>query len=97
MLLELFGARRFVCLPEGLVRTGGLFARQVRGPLLTSRLRWLELTLAGQEVRAGALAAAGFMPPLGREAWVDLVERDRILGERGPAVAGTVPDPPGLR
>jgi nucleoside-diphosphate-sugar epimerase len=91
-LLELFGGRRFVRLPERAVRAGVLLARRTQSPSWVSRLRWLELTLAGQGIRAEALAATGFVPPLGRGAWFDMVEQHRILGDPRPGVAGAVAD-----
>lgn len=91
-LLELFGARRFVRLPKGLVRAGVVVARGVRAPGMTARLRWLELTLAGQEVDAAALATTAFDLPLGRDAWVDLVEQERLPADVSPTIGGTIRD-----
>ncbi len=53
-------------------------------------MRWLELTLAGQRVQAEALAARGFSPPMGRDAWVDMVEQDRLLGDLASPVSGPI-------
>ncbi len=92
-LLELFGARRFLRLPEGLVRAGVVVAGGVRAPGMTARLRWVELILGGQEIDAAALAAVGFEVPLGRDAWVDLVEQERLPADVSPTMA-RIPDSP---
>lgn len=70
-LLELFGARRIVSLPPR--ATDAILAQLGRltrpSPYLTSRLRWLELLLRGQEVNATTLTNAGFTGPVGGEGW----------------------------
>ena len=80
-LLELFGARRIVSLPEGMARMAvGTAARlAARSPGLTGRLRRGELVLQGQGVRAEVLEAAGFRPPFGHDRWEELV-RDQQPG-----------------
>jgi len=95
-LLELFGARRFVPIPERLVRAGLRLAGNVHAPELASRLRWLELTLAGQGIHAEALAASGFVLPLGRDAWARMVEQELLRGDLRAAVPAPIPDS-GLR
>jgi nucleoside-diphosphate-sugar epimerase len=77
-LLELFGARRTVPVPPSLVDVAlaPLAATAGAVPKLVSRLRWLELVLQGQGVRAEKLLAAGFEPPCGLDAWRALVEHE---------------------
>jgi hypothetical protein len=85
-LLGLFGARRTVSLPSGPFRAAIDLAAcsATRSPKLTARLRRVEVLLLGQGVRAEALAAAGFRPPVGREGWEELAH-----AERAGVVAGT--------
>jgi nucleoside-diphosphate-sugar epimerase len=78
-LWEIFGARRMVSVPERLAQASLRTAARVAGsrPQLTARLRWAELALVGQGVRAEALPSAGFQPPFGEERWAALVAEER--------------------
>jgi nucleoside-diphosphate-sugar epimerase len=78
-LWEIFGARRVVSVPERPARASLRTAARLAGsqPRLTARLRWIELALAGQSVRAEALPSAGFQPPFGAEGWEALAAEER--------------------
>ncbi|HEX2272384.1 MAG TPA: NAD-dependent epimerase/dehydratase family protein, partial [Acidimicrobiales bacterium] len=73
-LLELFGARRIVPVPERLADAGlDLLARSTaRSARLTGHLRRAEVVVRGQGVQASALANAGFRPPCGLQHWEEL-------------------------
>ncbi|HEX2273333.1 MAG TPA: NAD(P)-dependent oxidoreductase, partial [Acidimicrobiales bacterium] len=73
-LLELFGARRIVAVPERLADAGlDLLARSTaRSARLTGHLRRAEVVVRGQGVRASALADAGFRPPFALQQWEEL-------------------------
>jgi len=75
-LLEIFGARRFVLVPERMVDLVLVAAGRstARSAGLTARLRRVEIALRGQGARAGALAEAGFVVPFGLERWETLAE-----------------------
>ncbi len=84
-LLELFGAPRILPLPS---RPVGAFVHlaarsAAKSTKLTAHVRRVELVLMGQGVRAEALLAAGFRPPVGGEGWEKLVraEQARVAGE----------------
>ena len=89
-LLELFGARRVLSLPEGAVGVAlAATARMAaRSPALTARVRRVELVVGGQGVRAEALGAAGFRPPFGHDRWEQLAREQ--LSRVADAAAGAV-------
>ncbi|MFN2607367.1 MAG: NAD-dependent epimerase/dehydratase family protein [Acidimicrobiales bacterium] len=91
-LLELFGATRFLRLPEAVARPAiGVAARCVRcSPPASARLRRLELVLRGQAVRAGHLADLGFRPPVGFEGWERLADEERRRRRGTPRFASHV-------
>ncbi len=78
-LLMFFGARRTVHLPPKPVQVAvsALAHRDPGRPAVTARLRWFELLLLGQPIQAEALAFAGFVPPAGGDAWLELGQRAR--------------------
>lgn len=79
-LVELFGARRIVAVPP---RAANVALDQIgrltrRSAYLTSRLRWFELLLRGQNTEAKVLPTEGFSLPVGPEGWVALAEAERV-------------------
>ena len=91
-LLEIFGARRIVPLPERMVdlvlRAAG--RATARSAAATAALRRVELVVAGQAVNADALARAGFVAPCGVERW-EALARELRGGEVAPAAGPSLP------
>jgi nucleoside-diphosphate-sugar epimerase len=74
-LLELFGSRRLVSLPESPIRWGLRMLHKPTSllPRLSASMRTVELLLQGQRIEASSLGAAGFVAPAGEAGWCALV------------------------